>query len=295
MYGYVRPVKGERKVSEFERFQGVYCGLCHQLARQYGFLSRFLVNYDFTFLAMLLAGDEQPRTCPRRCPAHPFRRTVCLEQSESLKTAADMTVILGWWKLADGAQDKSFPASLFYKIACRALKGPYKKASARQPDFAAAVREHLAALRQLELKNCPSVDEVADQFACILRSIGQGRRTEEEQRITGQLLYHLGRIIYILDAADDLQEDMSTGAYNPLCGRFAPVEGKLSAEDEKTLRTGLQLSHNALVSAYVLMEENIYSGILSNIVYLGLPAATQAVFAGTWNASAKLHRERRSV
>ena len=36
MYGYVRPVKGELKISEFERFRGVYCGLCHELARRYG-------------------------------------------------------------------------------------------------------------------------------------------------------------------------------------------------------------------------------------------------------------------
>ncbi len=295
MYGYVRPVKGELKVSEFERFQGVYCGLCHELARRYGFCSRFLVNYDFTFLAMLLAGDEQPCTCPRRCPAHPFRQTVCLERSESLQTAADMTVILGWWKLADGAEDKSFPTSFAYKLACAALKGAYKKAAARQPDFAAAVEQQLAALRKLEKERCASLDEAADKFACILRTIGQGRRTEEEKRVTGQLLYHLGRIIYILDAADDLAEDIKSGAYNPLYGRFTPVDGKLSSEDERTLRTSLQLSHNALVSAYVLMEENAYSGILSNIVYLGLPAATQAVFAGTWNASAKLHRERRSV
>ncbi len=295
MYGYVRPVKGELKISEFERFRGVYCGLCHELARRYGFLSRFLVNYDFTFLAMLLADEGPAKTCPRRCPSHPFRRTECLESSQSLQTAADMTVVLGWWKLADGTADGRLPARLGCGLACRALKRAYGRAAARQPDFAAAAEENLRALQKLEKEKCPSLDAAADKFARLLRSIASGVEDLARRRAAGELLYHLGRIIYILDAADDLAEDIKTDGYNPLRYRFQPVDGKLSDEDEKVLRTGMQHSHNALVSAYVLMGENVYAGILSNIIYLGLPAATQAVFAGTWNTSAKIHRKRSSI
>ncbi len=295
MYGYVRPVKGELKVSEYESFRGVYCGLCHELARRYGFWSRFLVNYDFTFLAMLLAGREKPGTCPRRCPVHPLRPTQCLDSCQSLATAADMTVVLGWWKLADGARDKDFPASWGCKAACLVLRRAYGKAAARQPDFAAAVKENLTALQTLEEERCPSLDAAADKFACILRSIAGGIADGPRQRAAGELLYHLGRLIYILDAADDLAEDIRTDAYNPLRYRFSPADGKLSPEDERTLRVGMQHSHNALVSAYALLDENAYSGILANTIYLGLPAAAQAVFAGTWNSSAKLHRKRSSI
>ncbi len=295
MYGYVRPVKGELKVAEFERFRGVYCGLCHELARRYGFLSRFLVNYDFTFLAMLLAGPEPAETCPRRCAAHPIRPTVCLESCESLRTAADMTVVLGWWKLADGAQDGHGAKALGYKIACRALRGAYRKAAARRSDFAGAVEDNLRQLQALEEARCASLDQAADKFASILRSIGGGEPTEDRRRITGELLYHLGRIIYILDAVDDLSEDIASDSYNPLRYRFQPADGRLTAEDERTLRAGMQLSHNAISGAFALLGDNPYSGILTNIIYLGIPAATQAVFAGTWNAGAKLHRERSSL
>ena len=295
MYGYVRPVKGELKVAEFERFQGVYCGLCHELARKYGFFSRFLVNYDFTFLAMLLAGDEPVAMCPRRCPAHPVRKRACLESCGSLSLAADMTVVLGWWKLADGAKDGKFPALAGCRLACLALKRAYGKAAARQRDFEAAVEENLAALQALERDKCPNLDAAADKFASILRSISGCVADPARQRAAGELLYALGRIIYILDAADDLAEDMEKDRYNPLRYRFRPVDGKLLPEDEKLLRTSLQHSHNALVSAYALMGENAYGGILSNTIYLGLPAATQAVFAGTWNASAKIHRKRSNL
>ena len=292
MYGYVRPVKGELKVSEYERYRGVYCGLCHELARRYGFLCRFLVNYDFTFLAMLLAGPGPAGTCSRRCPVHPLRPVKCLAEGESLQTAADMTVVLGWWKLADGAADGHGAKALGCKAACAALKRAYRKAAARQPAFAAAVEQDLRQLQDLEKEQCPSLDQVADRFASILRSIGDGESTPDRRRIAGELLYHLGRIIYILDAADDLAGDVAADRYNPLRWRFQPVDGKLSAEDERTLRASLQLSHNAISGAYALLEENPYSGILTNIIYLGLPATTQAVFAGTWNAGAKLQRER---
>lgn len=295
MYGYVRPVKGELKVSEFERFRSVYCGLCHELAARYGPVSRLLVNYDFTFLAMLLSGGDPPETCSRRCVAHPLRPTGCLCRTESLSAAADMSVVLGWWKLADGAGDKKPPARWGYKLACAVLRRAYKKAAARRPDFAAAVESNLRQLQALERENCSSLDAAADKFACILRAIGDGQQAQDRRRITGELLYHLGRIIYILDAVDDLEEDVRSGAYNPLRFRFQPEDGKLRAEDEQTLRTSLQHSHNALAGAYALMEENPYSGILANTIYLGLPAAAQAVFAGTWKAAPKYHRERRDV
>ncbi len=295
MYGYVRPVKGELKVSEYELFRGVYCGLCHELARRYGFWGRFLVNYDFTFLAMLLSWDEAADTCPRRCPAHPARRTACLVSCAGLETAADQSVILAWWKLRDGAADKRFPASLGYRLACAVLSGAYRRAASRQPDFAGAVRRNLQALDCLEEAKCSSIDETADKFALILRAIADSEPSDERRRILGELFYHLGRIIYILDAVDDLAEDERSGDYNPLRYRFRLAEGKLSEEDEQTLRLSMQHSHNAILAAYALLKESPYSGIVSNIIYLGLPAATQAVFEGKWKPAGRLHRERRNA
>ena len=292
MYGYVRPVKGELKISEFERFRAVYCGLCHELARRYGPACRFLVNYDFTFLAMLLADEAAASTCKKRCIAHPVQRVECLSSCQSLEMAADQTVILAYWKLRDGIEDKRFFGALGSRCACLAIQRAYKKAAARQPGFARAARENLEALRRLENERCRSIDEPADRFALILQAVADGVQDEARARALGQLCYHLGRVIYILDAVDDLAEDEKTGNYNPLRYRFHLIEGKLSTEDEQTLRLSMQMSHNAISAAYALLGESPYGGIIENTIYLGLPAATQAVFTGTWKKSGKLHRER---
>ena len=54
MFGYVRPVRTELRVWEWERYREAYCGLCDAMGRRHGFLARMFLNYDFTFLAMLL-------------------------------------------------------------------------------------------------------------------------------------------------------------------------------------------------------------------------------------------------
>lgn len=295
MYGYVRPKRGELKVREYERFRSVYCGLCHHLSRRYGPVCRFLVNYDFTFLAMALAKPGPQSLGPRRCPFHPLRKYPCLESCESLDRAADYTVVLAWWKLRDGAMDGAFFKAAACRLACLGLKRAYKKAARRQPDFAKTVQESLQKLDKLEKVKSASLDETADTFAAILRAAAEGEPAPARRRVLEELFYHLGRTVYILDAVDDLGEDVKRNAYNPLRYRFSPEGGRLEQPDGEALRLTLRHSHNSMISAYELMDETAYSEIVSNVIYLGLPAVTQAVFAGTWRAPARKNRERSSI
>lgn len=295
MYGYVRPNKGELKVSEYERFRGVYCGLCHELKARYGPICRFLVNYDFTFLAMLFAENQAPETKICRCPYHPLRKTMCPKPGCSMAIAADCTVVLAYWKLKDGIADKRFWGSLGCRIACAFLKRHYKKASGLQPEFAVVTETNLRELGKLEEEKCRSLDAAADRFAVILRASAACIGDDTSRRVLHELLYHLGRIVYILDAVDDLPEDMRSGSYNPLIYRFSLQEGMLSSEQEQELRASLQLSHNSICNAFALMENNPYQGILANIIYTGLPSVAAAVFAGTWKTVSKPKKERSHV
>ena len=95
MFGFVRPLRGELKVREWERFQSVYCGLCHTIRRRYGFMQTMMLSYDCTYLALVLdalepGGGEQ---CKRRCVMHPFRRRTCAASSDGMIRAAAVSVI----------------------------------------------------------------------------------------------------------------------------------------------------------------------------------------------------------
>ena len=57
MYGYIRPLKAELKVREYEAYHAMYCGLCRTLGRRYGFAARFLVSYDLITVESDQAGE----------------------------------------------------------------------------------------------------------------------------------------------------------------------------------------------------------------------------------------------
>jgi len=86
MFGYVRP--SDRRLTEEERetFRAAYCGLCHALGASYGPAGRMILNYDLTFLAMVLS--EGGGTCEKRCAVHPFRKRRCACGDAAMDTAA---------------------------------------------------------------------------------------------------------------------------------------------------------------------------------------------------------------
>lgn len=292
MYGYVRPLKGELKVSEYESFQSVYCGLCHALKKRGGFAARFVVNYDFTFLAMLLSSGNDHCIEKKRCPARLWGKRRCLCGNPALELAADDSLILSWWKLKDSVSDKGFFAGFGYRLAMLFLSRAYKQAALRQPDFAKAAEENIAALAALEAGKCASLDAVADKFALILRAAAQTVSDEKRRRALEELMYHLGRTIYILDAVDDLPEDARSGSYNPLLYRFRPQNGKLSPEEQEELRGTVRHSVNLVSAAYELLDKVPWAGILENTIYLGLPWVSEAVFSGRWREMRKINKHR---
>lgn len=284
MFGYVRPLKSELRVRELEEYKAVYCGLCRTMGKRHGLLSRFTLNYDFTFLVMVLACTDEPcqfKQC--RCPAHPFRkRKMCLQMS-ALEVAADESMILSWQKLRDDVADSGFWRGLPARLAAALLKPAYKKAAAARPEFDRTVSICLEELHQMEAERCPSMDRPADAFARILQAAAPAAGDAARERALSQLLYHVGRWIYLIDAWDDLEKDAKTGAYNPIHARY---DGQAKAHEDD-MRTTLRHSVNLAASAYALVQSERWDGILSNILYLGLPAVEQLVFAGRWQTRPK--------
>ena len=66
MFGYVTINRGELKVRELETYESYYCGLCRVLKDRYGLAGCTMLNYDMTFLGMLLSSlyeeKEEPAT-----------------------------------------------------------------------------------------------------------------------------------------------------------------------------------------------------------------------------------------
>ena len=203
MFGYVLPSRDRLDERERERFRAVYCGLCHTLRERYGFAASLLLNYDFTLLAILLSSGDEESCTVRRCAVHPCKGCRAQTSTPALEAAADRTVILSWWQLRDHIADHGFWSGLKYRFASLFLRGAYRRAGERLPRFDAAVRLHLQALAALEDARCASIDMAAEPFAALMADAAADLTDEKRRRILGQILYQLGRWIYLIDAADD--------------------------------------------------------------------------------------------
>ncbi len=286
MFGYVRPLQPELKVRELEEYKSVYCGLCRTIGKRFGLIARLGLNYDFVFLAMVLSWEAQPCTTVRRhCIVHPFSKRPMCQQMDSLAVAADESVILTYQKLRDDVADHGFWSGLPARIAAWAFRPSYRKAARARPEFDRTVSECLSQLTRLEQENCPSMDRPADAFARILQAAAPATGSRGRDRALGQLLYHVGRWIYLIDAWDDLPGDVKKGTYNPLQLRF---QGDAEAHLQEMQITLLH-SRNLASSAYELAKAEHWDGILSNILYLGLPAVEQLVLSRSWQKRSGKH------
>ena len=209
-----------------------------------------------------------------------------------MDTAADMSVILTWWQIQDGIADHGLFQGLKYRAAALLLGRAYQKARRRQPDFDAGTQKRLTALAELEAERCPSLDRPADAFAVLLAGAAQGIADPVKRRVAEQLLYHLGRWVYLVDAADDLKEDLKTGSYNPLVLRFRVQDGALSEEDRQQLAGTLDGSVRAMAAAFELADFGVYAPVLRAAVYEGLYIVGAAVLNGTFH---RRRRERQAI
>lgn len=283
MFGYVRPSLAKLSEEDKARFGAVYCGLCRALGEQYGQAARMILNYDFTFLAVLLWPEEGAGSIHRRCIAHPFAGRDHYPGNPALELAADESVILAWWQIQDALSDPGRGKGK-YRAASLALKSAYRRAAERRPDFDRITRERLTRLGELEAARCASLDLPADAFAGILAAAAADVPDPVKRRVLEQLLYHLGRWIYLVDAADDLADDFSAGSYNPLIFRYGLTGGELTEEAREGLTVSLDHSIRLMAAAYELWDFGVWSPIIRATVYEGLFLVGRAVLEGKFQA-----------
>ncbi len=286
MFGYVRPPLLQMETEQVAQFRQMYCGLCHTLKRRHGFWAQFILNYDFTFLALLLStGDNQP-LCESRCLANPVKKQCYCPQSQALDLAADQSVILAYWQLRDHVADSGFFKGIGYRLASVLLKPSYGKAVQTCPTFDTITRTQLDALHQLERENCPSMDKAAHTFATLLSGAAEGVVDPMERRVLEQLLYHLGRWIYLIDGADDLAQDAKSGNYNPVALRYGLQDGQWTPESKQAFGDTLDHSIHMIATALELRPQTPWTSLLEATVYTGLFAVGNAVLEGNFDAKA---------
>lgn len=278
MFGYIRPKKPELLVREYEAYRSVYCGVCKTLGRRYGVVSRLALSYDSTFYAMLLLSlhDVCPNFQRKRCVANPLKKcTFCVGVEPDLQQAAALCVLLTVQKLRDDRQDKGRWSRLRARLLLPLTHRAYRKAAADYPWMAQAAGACIAAQAKAEtpesdLDTCaaPSAEMLAKIFA------HEAGEDSAQHRILWETGYFLGRWIYLIDAADDLQKDAASGDFNWFVRQYGVTAD--STEEALSEARGkangcLNLTMSRLGAAFELLEMKNFAPVLRNIVEQGLP------------------------
>jgi len=274
VFGYIKPVKPELKVRELEFYRGIYCGLCRSMGKHTGRISRLTLSYDFAFLAAvrMVLSDIKPTFSSCRCVAHPLRKKAMCDDNDALAYCSAAAAVLTECKIRDDVNDEKGFKRLAARFAHVFAKKMRKKAGDGAPSE--AIENSLEKLSQLEKNGCSSIDETADCFGELLAAVVSHGLEGGKARIAAEIGHSVGRYIYVLDAADDLEEDKKTGSYNPL--KYAEIKpGDLSV--------AVRLELTKLESAINLLDfsgKRDLEGIIKNIIYLGMPSEADRVFAG---------------
>lgn len=213
MYGYVVVNKPELKFREFDVYRSYYCGLCRSLGESYGAAGKISISYDMTFLVMLLTGLYEPEvTCEsRRCVVHPVQKHQ-ERRSSVTEYVADMNVLLAYYKCIDDWKDER---KFTKKIYADGINKRVKRIEKKYPQKAAVIKEQLDRLSQMENDGESNIDKVSECFALLMAEI-IAMKDDEWQETLRTLGYNLGKFVYLLDAYDDLENDIKKGRYNVL-------------------------------------------------------------------------------
>ena len=279
MFGYIRPVRGELLVKEAEFYDAVYCGLCRFSGKTITHFSRFLLNYDFTALALLrmsLSG-EKPTVGSARCP-YKLRKKPTVLCDGAYRFVCAAFGLFCYYKWQDDLHDEKSRCKRFGKRLLTPVFARIRKKALRLGIDEKMLTIPLDRLRALEEAGCSSPDEAADTFGSLMADVAANGLAGEKEAIARQCGYHVGRFVYLIDAYDDLEDDEKSGSYNPLIKKYGSA-GQAYAHSEEITQTLLD-SMRVFSRSYALACSAVMTGvdrILFNISDLGGAEAIRRV------------------
>lgn len=246
---------------ELSRYKAAYCGLCRALRERHGQLSRLTLNYDMTFLVLLLNSLYEPEESSGRnsCISHPVEKQLWW-RSEITDYAADMNIALSYLKCRDDWHDE-------HRLVSRAEAGLLEKKFAeirtRWPRQCLAMEKSVADLSAIETSGIPEPDACAATFGALMGEVFIYR-----DDMWRGMLYNtgdaLGRFLYLLDAAMDLERDAEKGSYNP----FLPELGR--PDKDRYFRDLLKLFLGDAVRSFEMLPLVQDVSLLRNVLCFGL-------------------------
>lgn len=212
MFGYITVNRAELKVKESAAYDAYYCGLCHALHGLHGRAGQLTLTYDMTFLVILLNGvyEHEMHEKTGRCLVHPMKNHT-ERWNDFSSYCADMNILLAYHNLLDDWQDDR---KLSRYAAAQLLSKTYRGIREKYPRQHQAVVDYMKALSVCEKSCSDNVEEAACLTGKMLAEIFVCREDAWASDLR-QMGFFLGKFIYLMDAYEDIDDDITNACYNP--------------------------------------------------------------------------------
>lgn len=261
MFGYITVHKDELKIKDYNTYRGYYCGLCRELGKCHGQLSRLTLTFDMTFLVLLLTGlyETEPESGMKRCPLHPATKHLTL-RNEFTEYAADMNILLTYYNLLDDWNDEKKLSSL---AMSKTLEKSLHQITTRYPAKVDAVKQYMSRLAECERQQNHDLDTAAGYTGEMLGEIFAWRDDEWSADLR-KMGFYLGKFIYLCDAREDMEKDKKTGNYNPLLYHSDQPDFETHIQDILTMMAA------ECAKEFERLPILMNADILRNILYAGI-------------------------
>lgn len=276
MFGYVKTDLANMYVKDTILYKAMYCGLCKAIGKVSGQRGRLVLNYDLTFLSVLLHNltDTDVKIEKQHCVIHTItKRPVAIPDKLTERIAA-LNVILARYKLNDDVLDngKGRVKRAFFAKA-------YKKAKRKEPELDKIVKNRYAELIKYEKANSDSIDMVADPFGNMMVDVVNELLGDKCVENVKELAYNLGKWIYLIDAVDDFDKDKKKGNFNVFINVYPEINNKEALLKEK-LKDILVVFAAVLTRINELaktLEYRFNHDLIDNVLLRGLNVQTKNI------------------
>jgi hypothetical protein len=172
-----------------------------------------------------------------------------------------MNIVLMYYKFLDDWQDDKNVIAL---AGMNGIHKDFRKVKEKYPEKCAKIKKYLSLLNTAEKEQSTNLDLVSGYFGKLMAEIFAYQKDIWEKDLR-KMAFFLGKFIYIIDAWDDIREDMEKKKYNPLENLYRQ-SGDFKKECEKIL--SLMMSECAVY--YEKLPCVKYADILNNIIYTGV-------------------------
>ena len=214
-----------------------------------------------TFAVILLTSlyEVKGLTSSHRCKTHPVKKQWMI-QNEITEYCADMNVLLAYYHMIDNWQDEKKVSGL---LASKTLHGKAKKIEKKYKRQSQVIRRELKKLAEYEKENCQNIDLPAGCFGRLMEELLVYKEDMWEPTLR-KVGFFLGKFIYILDAYDDVEEDVKKENYNPFSKDYI-----IKGFDDR-VKNMLMMMMAETCREFEKLPIIKYTDILRNILYSGV-------------------------